>query len=136
LTMKASNWDILSAWFNAWLAADDVERDRLRARLALEQPDLLDEADELAAAGGHLPGFLETPAVVLEARNLAQEDPLLAVDSMVGPYRVVSLIARGGMGDVYRATSMRLRRDVALKVLAQTKRETHSGLIGSCRKHG
>ncbi len=119
--MKAGNWDHLSAWFNAWLAAGALERDALRARLALEQPDLLDEADELTAAAGHLPGFLETPAVVLAARNLAQEDPLLAVDSMVGPYRVVSLIARGGMGDVYRATDVRLRRDVALKVLAQTK---------------
>jgi tetratricopeptide (TPR) repeat protein/TolB-like protein len=118
--MKASSWDTLSAWFNAWLAADAVERDRLRARLALEQPDLLDEADELAAAGGHLTGFLETPAVILAARELAQEDPLLSVDSMVGPYRIVSLIARGGMGDVYRATDVRLRRDVALKVLAQT----------------
>jgi hypothetical protein len=119
--MKAGNWDDLSAWFNAWLAADALERDRLRARLALEQPELLDEADELTASASHLAGFLETPAVVLEARNLAQEDPLLAVDSMVGPYRVVSVIARGGMGDVYRATDVRLRRDVALKVLAQTK---------------
>ena len=89
--MKAGNWDHLSAWFNAWLAADALERDRLRARLALEQPDLLDEADGLTAAAGQLAGFLETPAVVLEARNLAQEVPLLAVDSMVGPYRVVSL---------------------------------------------
>ena len=119
--MKAGNWDHLSAWFNAWLAADAIERDGLRARLAIEHPALLDEADELTAAAGQLPGFLETPALVLAARNLAQEDPLLAVDSMVGPYRVVSLIARGGMGDVYRATDVRLRRDVALKVLAQTK---------------
>ena len=60
--MKASDWDTLSGWFNAWLSADAVERDRLRARLAIEQPDLLDEADDLAAVGGHLPGFLETPA--------------------------------------------------------------------------
>ena len=119
--MKAGDWYDLSAWFNAWLGAEGLERDGLRARLALERPDLLDEADELTAAAGHLPGFLETPAVVLAARNLAQEDPLLAVDSMVGPYRVVSLIARGGMGDVYRATDVRLRRDVALKILAQTK---------------
>ena len=119
--MKAANWDHLSAWFNAWLAADAYEREGLRARLSLEHPDLLDEADELTATAAHLPGFLETPAVVLAALDLAPDDPLLAVESMAGPYRVVGLIARGGMGDVYRATDIRLQRDVALKVLAQTK---------------
>ncbi len=119
--MNATNWDDLSAWFNAWLAAGVLERQALRARLALEHPELVEEADKLTATAPHLRGFLETPAVVLAARTLAEDDPLLAVDAMVGPYRVVDLIARGGMGDVYRATDVRLHRDVALKVLAQTK---------------
>jgi serine/threonine protein kinase len=38
--------------------------------------------------------------------------------SQVGPYAVQALIARGGMGEVFRARDTRLNRNVAMKVLA------------------
>ena len=41
----------------------------------------------------------------------------LAAGSQVDRYRIVGLLGRGAMGEVYRATDSRLGRDVAVKVI-------------------
>src|SRR5262245_43358550 len=41
----------------------------------------------------------------------------LAPGHRLGPYEVIAAIGAGGMGEVYRATDSRLKRDVAIKVL-------------------
>jgi len=43
-----------------------------------------------------------------------------APETQFGPYKIISLIGAGGMGEVYRAHDTRLRRDVALKVLQES----------------
>jgi Tol biopolymer transport system component len=40
-----------------------------------------------------------------------------AAETQLGPYKIISLIGSGGMGEVYRAHDTRLKRDVAVKVL-------------------
>src|SRR5262245_29853261 len=41
----------------------------------------------------------------------------LTVGTRLGPYEIVAGIGAGGMGEVYRATDTKLKRQVAIKVL-------------------
>jgi eukaryotic-like serine/threonine-protein kinase len=43
----------------------------------------------------------------------------LAAGSRIGPYEVAAQIGAGGMGEVYRATDTKLKRQVAIKVLPE-----------------
>ena len=44
----------------------------------------------------------------------------LGEDLILGHYRLLDLLGQGGMGTVYRAEHVQLRRQVALKVMART----------------
>jgi len=41
----------------------------------------------------------------------------LAIGTRLGPHEIVAPLGAGGMGEVYRATDTRLRRQVAIKIL-------------------
>jgi eukaryotic-like serine/threonine-protein kinase len=44
----------------------------------------------------------------------------LASGTRLGPYEIVSAIGAGGMGEVYKTRDMRLKREVALKILPES----------------
>ncbi len=44
----------------------------------------------------------------------------LTAGTRLGPYEIAAQIGVGGMGEVYRATDTKLKRDVAVKVLPES----------------
>jgi eukaryotic-like serine/threonine-protein kinase len=75
------------------------------------------EVESLLANESRADHFIEESALVVAAQQLAAEPATITSGCTLGPYQIVSLLSKGGMGEVYRARDARLGRDVAVKVL-------------------
>jgi eukaryotic-like serine/threonine-protein kinase len=80
-------------------AGDDALRTEVESLLRQDSREL-----EVGPAGTATWTLAQNPASSLEGRE-------------IGSYQIISILGVGGMGEVYRAKDLKLRRDVAIKVL-------------------
>jgi predicted Ser/Thr protein kinase len=109
-------WQQIELLFEEALHRPAAERDAFLRQACGGDPDLLCEVQSLVA--NHREGSNSQPWVAAAAAQLIAAPDTLEPGQTLGPYQIVSFLAAGGMGSVYRARDPRMGREVAIKVAA------------------
>ena len=117
--MKSERWQQIERLYHGALECEPGRRGLFLEEACGVDRALRREIEGLLAHQEQAEGFLEEPAVVIAAQELAEAAPELVPGQMLGRYRILSLLGAGGMGMVYAARDSRLERTVALKFLLQ-----------------
>src|SRR5215813_9955970 len=111
--LTTERWRQVKQSFQTAVELPASEREAYLAGACEGDPSLLTEVESLLAAHEEPGSFLDTPAF-----NLAEEPAAnTLLGKSLGRYRILALLGRGGMGEVYKAKDTTLGREVEIKVL-------------------
>ncbi|MDQ6701044.1 MAG: hypothetical protein M3Z36_12765, partial [Acidobacteriota bacterium] len=113
--MFEARWHRVESLFQSALDRDASERDSYLEEACGGDEELYREVKSLLTCHEES-SFLKTDAVTLALRAMEKRSAF-EPGQQLGPYRIETQIAAGGMGFVYRALDTRLQRQVAIKVL-------------------
>ena len=102
--------------FHKALQQEPAQREAYVRQVCRDDSDLRREVVSLLAT--HEKSTEGEPWAARAAAQLIDSPTSLQPGQLLGPYRIDSFLAAGGMGEVYRATDTRLNRQVAIKVSA------------------
>ncbi len=114
--MKPERWQQIESVFQQALACHSSNRASFLAEACSDDSELRREVESLLAASADAGSFIKSPAAEMTAQLMA-EDHIKSPRQAIGPYKIISPLGAGGMGEVFLGEDSRLGRKVALKLL-------------------
>jgi len=115
--MKPEKWQQIERLYHAALKHEPSQRAAFLQEACAGDEDLRQEVESLLAHEPQAESFIEAPALQVTAQVMAGKQVQPLVGQQFGPYKILSPLGVGGMGEVYLAQDPRLERTVALKIL-------------------
>ena len=115
--MEPKRWRQIEDLYHATLKQEVARRAAFLDDACAVDQELRHEVESLLACDESAARLIETPALGVAARAMAQDHANEIVGKQIGGYRLISQLGAGGMGEVYLAEDTRLKRKVAIKFL-------------------